>query len=66
MKPGQVISLPKVDNRYKDGNIKKDKSGRWRGNSRTVELQRVGGGLNAPLTATEPLMKWMRKQGVIL
>ena len=45
-----VLELPKPDKRYKVGNIKKDKSGKLRGNPKTVELKRLQVPSNAPLS----------------
>ena len=45
-----VLELPKPDKRYKVRNIKKDKSGKLRGNPKTVELKRLQVPSNAPLS----------------
>lgn len=63
------LKLPKPDKRYNKGKIVKDKNGRWRGNSDTVELRRMSipasapieMQLNPPYIATDELADFIRQ-----
>lgn len=58
MKPGQIITFPRADKRYKPGKITKDTKGKFRGHPETVQLKVMDlPTLNPPIVISRELAR---------